>query len=180
MKDKDFIINLIENGYECDYLDFKAKQYSKEKYESLLKDIMAMANSKYEGDKYIIVGIKDKPSGERDIIGINSEDFIDSSNYQQVVLNNIEPEVSFDYFPFEYKEKLLGVFKIYGNQDRPYMLKKKYNKLNEGLCLVRKGSQQSIAVRKDFDEFYLAKEKFEVKIMDPFLQQFMIKKGVVD
>ncbi|WP_166246137.1 RNA-binding domain-containing protein [Paenibacillus turpanensis] len=75
----DRIKELVEYGYESDYLDFKGKQYSKEKTADLIVDIMAMANSRYDGDKFIIVGVKDRPEG-KEIKGINPEEFIDSSN----------------------------------------------------------------------------------------------------
>lgn len=63
---------LIEDGYECDYLDFKEKQYSKEKNVDLIMDIMAMANSSHNGDKFIIVGIKERP-GEKKLKGLTQK-----------------------------------------------------------------------------------------------------------
>lgn len=66
------------------------KQYSKEKNVDLIADTMAMANSRHAGDKIIIVGIKDRPKG-KEIKGIDSAYFVDSSNYNQVILNNIKP-----------------------------------------------------------------------------------------
>ncbi|WP_256761618.1 helix-turn-helix domain-containing protein [Cohnella sp. WQ 127256] len=162
------ISDLLQIGYECEYLDFKEKQYSKDKHMDLVADIMAMANSRHEGDKYIIIGIKDRPEG-RTIKGINPEDFVDSSNYTQVILSNIEPDIQFDYFKYEYNEALLGVFKIYGTDNKPYMLKRKYNGLSEGLCLIRKGSTNSAAKRSDFDYMYRNKGGFEVRFIEETL-----------
>ncbi|MEK5029897.1 ATP-binding protein [Paenibacillus sp. FSL R7-0302] len=156
---------LIEDGYECDYLDFKEKQYSKEKNVDLIMDIMAMANSSHNGDKFIIVGIKERPGG-KEIKGINPEELIDSSNYNQVVHSNIEPDIEFDYFKYEYNGATLGVFRIYGTENKPYMLKKKYERLNEGLCLIRKGSTNSLAKRRDFDNMYLNKGQFEIRFLE--------------
>lgn len=164
----DKILDLIQLGYECEYLDYKEKQYSKEKHIDLIADIMAMANSRYEGDKYIIIGIKDKPEG-KEIKGINPGEFVDSSNYTQVVLNNIEPDIQFDYFKYEYQGTVLGVFKVYYTDNKPYMLKRKYGKLNEGLCLIRKGSINSIAKRSDFDYMYRNYGTLEVKFLEETL-----------
>lgn len=164
----DRINELVENGYECDYLDFKEKQYSKEKNADLIVDIMAMANSRYDGDKFIIVGVKDRPEG-KEIRGIKPDEFIDSSNYQQVILNNIEPEIQFDYFKYEFKGAVLGVFKIHGTENKPYMLKKKYERLNEGHCLIRKGSMNALAKRSDFDYMYLNKGQFEIRFLEQSL-----------
>lgn len=160
----DRISELIEYGYECDYLDFKEKQYSREKNVDLIADIMAMANSRHDGDKFIIVGIKDRPEG-KEIKGIDPEDFIDSSNYNQVILSNIEPDIQFDYFKYEYKGLVLGVFRVFKTENRPYMLKKKYDRLNEGYCLIRKGSMNALAKRSDFDFMYLNKGEFEIRFL---------------
>lgn len=162
------IDELIEYGYECEYLDFKEKQYSKDKTTDLIADIMAMANSRYDGDKYIIVGVKDRPEG-KEIKAINPEEFIDSSNYKQIILNNIEPEIQFDYFKYDYKGSVLAIFKIYNTDNKPYMLKKKYDRLNEGLCLIRKGSMNALAKRSDFDYMYLNKGRFEIRFLEQHL-----------
>jgi hypothetical protein len=159
-------VKLIETGFECDYLDFKAIQYSRDKYHHLLKDIMAMANSLSDHNKYIIIGVKDKPNGDREILGLDDSAHIDSSEFHQLVSSNIEPLVKFNYFTLMYKGKKLAVFELYDNTDRPYMMKKKYKDLDAGVCVVRKGSQQAIAVRSDYDLFYKLKEKFEIIIMD--------------
>ncbi len=161
----DRINELVEYGYECDHLDFKEKQYSKDKTVDLIADIMAMANSRYAGDKYVIVGVKDRPEG-KEIKGINPEEFIDSSNYKQVILNNIEPEIHFDYFKFDYKGSVLGIFRIYNTDNKPYMLKKKYDRLNEGCCLIRKGSMNALAKRSDLDYMYLHKGQFEIRFLE--------------
>ncbi len=162
------IEELIRHGYECEYLDFKEKQYSKDKHMDLIADIMAMANSRHEGDKFIIIGVKDRPEG-KEIKGITLEEFVDSSNYTQVILSNIEPDIQFDYFKYEYEGAFLGIFRIYNTNSKPYMLKRKYNKLNEGLCLIRKGSSNSIANRSDFDFMYQNKGLFEVKLLEQTL-----------
>ncbi|WP_249529589.1 ATP-binding protein [Paenibacillus brevis] len=161
----DKINELVEYGYECEYLDFKEKQYAKDKTTDLIADIMAMANSRYDGEKFIIVGVKDRPEG-KEIKGINPEEFIDSSNYKQVILSNIEPEIQFDYFKFDYRGLVLGVFWIYSTDNKQYMLKKKYDRLNEGLCLIRKGSMNALAKRSDFDYMYLNKGQFEIRFLE--------------
>jgi hypothetical protein len=164
----DKLVELIEFGYECDYLDFKERQYHKDKSMDLLMDIMAMANSRHNGDKFIIVGVKDRPEG-KEIKGIDPKEFIDSSNYVQLILNNIEPEIQFDYFKYEYKGLVLGIFRIYETDNKPYMMRKKFDGLKEGYCLIRKGSTNSIAKRSDYDYIYLNKGQFEIGFLEQAL-----------
>jgi hypothetical protein len=149
MKEIEDII-LLEN--ENTALDFKAIQYKKNKYENLLKDIISMANSKTNEEKFIIVGVNHKTNGDRDIIGIN-EDFVDDATYQQLINENVEPEIEFKYYPYELNSKKIGVFKIQNCSNPPYMLKKDYGNLKKGDCFIRKGSHQTRVTRKDIDYF---------------------------
>lgn len=158
--------DIIEFENENTELDFKAIQYQKVKFQDLLKDLMSMANAKTDDDKYIIVGVKLLGNGNRDIIGI-TEDFIDEATYQQLIHNNIEPELNFSYFSYQFQNKILGVFKIFNSFDRPYMMKKDFDKLKIGEAFIRKGSHQTRLTRKDFD-FYtekkITKKRFAGKI----------------
>jgi hypothetical protein len=68
---------LSDNENESEYLEFKSIQYNKEKFEKMIEDIMAMANSKYNGDKYIILGVNNNKNGSKDIIGIPEAEFFE-------------------------------------------------------------------------------------------------------
>lgn len=161
------IEKLIEYGYETDFLDFKAIQY-KDKT-ALLKDVLAMANSNSSQTKYILCGIKADSANNKTIIGISENDFKDSSEIQQLIYSNIEPDLHIEYLPLKYKEALIGVIRIGESPNKPYMMKKKNGTLEKGICYVRKGSQQSVASREDFDRFYFLKEEVDVSIMEDCL-----------
>ncbi|QEY19997.1 ATP-binding protein [Psychrobacillus sp. AK 1817] len=168
---KNIIKELIENGFESDSLDFKERMYPKNGTPDLLKDILSMANSNYIGPRYIVMGVKDRIGEIRSISGISSEDIVDSSSYQQFILNNIEPDVNINLHYIDYQDNKVAVIEIDGSDDKPYLLKKQYKNLNQGLCLIRKGSTNSIANRTDFDRIYEKKTgKFEIKIIDEHLR----------
>lgn len=165
--------DLIEYENENIRLDFKTKQYKKNKsgsdnFEDLIKDIMSMANANIESARYIIIGVKHKPSSERKIIGIQNEEFIDSATYEQIIKENIEPDIKIDYSAYNYKNKLLGILKIYDCfDDQPYSMKKNFGKLKKGDSFIRKGTHTSEMLRKDYDIIYerkLKKEKFNGKV----------------
>ncbi|MBT2728566.1 ATP-binding protein [Bacillus sp. ISL-75] len=118
------VINLIESGYECEYIDFKAKHYPAKGATDLLKDIMAMANSQHQGSKFIIMGVKDDLIEGRSIEGINKNDQVDPSTYQEFILNNIEPDIDMNIYYLNYQDKIIGVIEIQNTMDRPYMIKK--------------------------------------------------------
>jgi hypothetical protein len=173
---KEKIKNLLEDGYECDYLDFKLKQYPAKLNPNFIKDVMAMANSNYEGDKIIVIGVND----EGVIIGIEeNEVFVDSAIYQDIILNYVEPDVTIDYFKYNYEGKLLGILKIAScNNNKPYLIKKEIASLRIGTCIIRKGSQNTPANRNDFDKFYHNKGKFEVSILSPILRAVNDNEGL--
>lgn len=132
-------------------LDFKKIQYKKEMHQDLIKDVMCMANADIDGNRYIIIGVDHKSSNERDFIGIKKEEFVDNATYQQLIKENIEPEISIDYFAHEIDGVCLGIFKISQCYNKPYMMKKKYKELEIGHCWIRKGSHQFRMTREDHD-----------------------------
>ncbi|MGK4568577.1 AlbA family DNA-binding domain-containing protein [Flavobacterium sp. 3HN19-14] len=152
------LFDIIEFENENTSLDFKAVQYKKEQFESFIKDIISLANAITKEDKYIIVGVKLKGNGERDILGI-SEEFIDEGTYQQIIINNVEPEIVFQYFPLEFKSKKLGIFQLKEISNPPYMMKKDYGKLKQGDSFIRKGSHQKKLIRSDLDKIFSNKSK---------------------
>ncbi|GGI16602.1 AlbA family DNA-binding domain-containing protein [Gottfriedia solisilvae] len=168
MEIKEKIKVLIEHGYENNFLDFKLKQYPAKVTPDLIKDVMAMANSPFEEDKFIIMGVND----DSEVIGIENDiELVDSSIYQNIILQYIEPDITIDYFKYIYGDKILGILKIdHKNNNQPYLIKKELPTLKIGSCLIRKGSQNAPANRRDFDNFYIKKEKFEVDILDPSLR----------
>jgi hypothetical protein len=137
-------------------LDFKIEEYRKGQYSTFLKDIISMANAFTLDDRYIIIGLKPKSNENRGFCGING-DLTDSATYQQIVFENIEPELSIDYFPFCFKDYIFGVFRISSCENPPYLMKKDFgdgkNRLNKGDGFIRKGSHQTRLSRTDYDEF---------------------------
>jgi hypothetical protein len=156
----DELLDLILYENENTRLDFKKEEYKKEIFVSLLKDVLSMANSHIKQDRYIIIGLKPKSTEDRGITGIEGE-LTDSSIYQQLIFENIEPEISIDYFSYIFENKQLGVFKIYNCTNRPYLMKKYYGtgnyKLLKGEGFIRKGSHQTRLTRADYDKIIIEK-----------------------
>ncbi|MEG1058664.1 MAG: ATP-binding protein [Clostridia bacterium] len=171
--EKEKIIEMIENGFESEYLDFKLEIYDfsiKEKKQDFLVDMLSMANSNYQGDRYIIIGMQDLP--KRIFKGIDDRNKIkDSATYQQIISENIEPSINFQLIEFEHNNLFL-IFKIpYEQIDRPYIIKKDFDTLKKGTCRIRKGSQNSFITRYDLDSIYkkkipLKSSELSVKCLD--------------
>ncbi|HEV7889433.1 MAG TPA: ATP-binding protein [Pyrinomonadaceae bacterium] len=148
----EYLDDLIRYENENTRLDFKAVQYTKPMFEALVKDIMAMANASVPGDRYIVVGVKHRPDGSKEYLSIDEKDFIDSATYHQLIRDNVEPEIHFDYSPYHFEGHLLGVFRIYDCEEQPYMMRKDFSaSLRRGDAFIRKGSHQPRMVREDLD-----------------------------
>lgn len=137
-------------------LDFKRDEYVREKYSAFLKDVMSMANAFTHENRYIIIGLKPKADGDRGFVGIEGN-FTDSATYQQLVFENIEPELSIEYYPYNFEKYVLGILKISGCNNPPYLMKKEYGdgktKLFKGEGFIRKGTHQTRLTRADFDKY---------------------------
>ncbi|MFC3801019.1 ATP-binding protein [Cohnella sp. GCM10012308] len=172
---EELLSQLILNGVESEYLDFKAEQYSDKV--SLLKDFIAMANSHYSGDKYIIIGVKDTPGLSREVVGIPPTEIKDCAEYQQFIFENVDPYINFNFLIIDFNQVKLGVFQFYNNTKQPYMMKKDYRNLHSGHCFIRKGSINTLAVRSDFDLFYSNREEFKITFLDPLLSSINDRDG---
>jgi hypothetical protein len=164
---------LIRYEVENTGLDFKAVQYRKN--DELLKDLVAMANSLVEGTRYIVVGVKVHPSGERRFVGIPEGEFIDDASYQELIRTNVEPPLTFSYSPYSLDGHILGVFKIGPNDDLPYMMRKDYLPLKHGDSWIRRGTSTSRLTRPDLDRILAQKHNsvdFSTKLKVGFDSNF--------
>lgn len=157
MKNNEHLKDIIQYENEHTCLDFKKVQYVQENYVSLLKDVMAMANAIATGDKYIVIGVKHFSDGKREIYPI--ENFVDSATYQQIIRENIEPELHIEYEPYQHEQGLIGILHLPDCNNPPYLLKKDYKGLKKGDCLIRKGSHQTKISRSDLDKIYEIRNK---------------------
>lgn len=140
-------------------LDFKKTQYTKGESEEFLRDLIAIANTEIDAERYIIIGVKEQPDGTRKFHPIPREKFVDQATYQQLVQENVEPDVPVTYEPFELDGQLLGAFRVGPCPDVPYMMRKDFRDLRKGDSWVRKGSRKDRLTRRDLDRLLAWKGK---------------------
>lgn len=147
---------------EGEIIDFKLVFYHPNDYKSLLIDIISFANSHIKGSKYVICGIKEE-NGIKNLIGLES--YIDQSNIEQLIFENIEPVLNIKLHSVYYQEKKFHVLEIIPS-NRPYLLKKKYkNNLEKGFMKIRRGATNDFITRADLDKMYNS-GLVELKIID--------------
>jgi predicted HTH transcriptional regulator len=165
---------IIDIGYLIEYesesysLDFKKEEYplgKDEKKNELLKDICAFANQLSDADKFIVIGVKVINGENKEIFNVDCP--TDEAKYQQFILDNIEPNVNFEYKVYKYTDKTICYFRIFNNTDRPYLFKKdvinpQTNKLNYkyGDGFTRIGSASKKIGRKELDDINKNRVKY--------------------
>jgi hypothetical protein len=145
---------LICDERECTAVDFKRDQYTRAKHEDLIRDAVAMANADVEGDRYIVVGVKLFPDGQRELRGIPRDAIVDTATYEQLLADNVEPDIHIEYIPLELEDKLFGILRLHSCDQQPYVLKKDRGTLRRGDSFIRRGTHQGRLLRRDLDRIY--------------------------
>lgn len=144
--------DLIIYENESSSLEFKKVEYQKINHQELIKDIISLANAKIEGNRYIITGVKAFPNGKKEFHGLQS--LKDDAIYQQLIHENVEPDLEFEYLPYNLDGRTYGIFEIRNCNNPPYLLKKNYDKLKAGDGFIKKGSHKLPLKRNDLDYYY--------------------------
>lgn len=154
----EYLLSLAEE----ETIDFKSQFYHSNYYAELLKDVLSFANGHSSNSKYIVFGVKDREN-TKELIGLKS--FVDQSNIDQLIFENIEPHLDFQLHSIIYNEKKFQVLEI-KSDNRPYIMKKKYkNQINKGSIWIRRGATNDFITRSDLDKMYEI-GKVELKILD--------------
>ncbi|WP_338652678.1 ATP-binding protein [Sporosarcina psychrophila] len=149
----------IQNETESITLDFKKEVYGRPKKQEFIKDVAAFANAiTSDTYRYIVIGVKET-NGEKEFVGVNREDFDDVASYQQIIDQNIEPNIPLTLdFP-SIQDKTIAIFKIGPCINPPYVLKRDTDKYKQGLIFIRKGTTTRLANRQDLDIMFQGRQK---------------------
>lgn len=161
MGNNDRLNYIIDEMIESDYVDFKAQFYDRNNKAELIKDVVAFANSfSNEPSRYIIFGIKEgQGSTQKQFFDQNLPD--DPATIQQLIQNNIEPDITFSLYNYTYQKYKLLILEITGYNDKPYIIKKDYNnRIKKGDIYIRTNSTIKRAERRDLDMIYRSKVNY--------------------
>lgn len=157
MTAEEYIIDLIEEKRENEFVDYKEFYYDTEKSYDLIKDVVSFANETTSTDKFIVFGIENAIWERK---GINLDSMPDVSNITELLNVYVEPFLYIEIGSFCYDGKNFGYLKIpFSYANRPYIIKKEYCKrgqtfLRAGEIYIRKNANNFIANRRDLDEIY--------------------------
>lgn len=124
---------------ESEGIDFKAS-YSAS-INDHAHDILCLLNSSYDGDRYLIFGIKNKT---KEVLGIENDPNLNiwQEHYFQDWLRKLDfnrkPDIKF--FESEYNGRKLGIVFIKNRHDKPFFLRKTVGNAKAGVIYTRNGS----------------------------------------
>ena len=141
---KSEILNLIKSNTEGQYWDFKREPHKDN--ESLLHDILCLANAKHDGDRFLIIGVDD-PKKNCEIIGLDKitvkrKNEADLNDF----LNNIKfvdgiPTINVRTLTFDSKE--IDIIIIKNSLQKPFYLEEDYGKVKAYHIYTRTGDRNT-------------------------------------
>lgn len=162
---EDEVKEMLDCHQEGEYLDFKEEDYHKNNKVELIKDIVALANSHSDRNKYIIIGIIEGNNVCKEIKGIDKNTIRDEAEFQQIINTYIYENLIVNYKVISIDEKDILVIQIpaVNNSNRPFMIRKQIENWKENEILIRKGSMTMLANKKDLK--YMFKENKNSKLV---------------
>lgn len=159
------------NQSESEFLDFKQKFHSNKA--DLIHDILCLANSDIEGNRYLVFGISDN----KEVIGIDERDVISSHDlydlFKNINLNRI-PKIELKSTLIN--DKTIYFIEIYDLPNKPYFLLKDYNlqgrQVRAGVIYTRTGNTNtpisSTALDHEIEKMYLERLGLNKSPMERF------------
>lgn len=135
----ELIQNLLQQGKEGDFWDFKQEWHSKT--EDLIKDIICFSNTVHDEDCFLIFGISD----DLTVKGMTATrkkqaDILDTLSHLVFAGDNL-PHISVN--TIEYDGKKLDVLRVLNTDKTPIYLNKPYGKMKEGCIYARSGDRNT-------------------------------------
>lgn len=172
---KDILKELPSESVE---LDYKQRFYKVEKKCDFVKDVIAILNS-FESiwkNKYIIFGVSDK----KELVGVDNEQIINDSTFQDWVKNYIFPEPIIKTGTVEFENKKFGyicisknnkycIYEANENVIGDFQIKSlTKNAVLKGQAFFRRGSKNEVMTQED-------REKILLNENSVFYQQHILK-----
>lgn len=159
---------ILKAGEESSATKFRAEPYGPSDNESLLRDVLALANAEVSGPRMIIVGVAANPRRVK-VRSIEENAFERASDYQGLVHQYIEPPIELDFKPVEIGGKHIGVILIPDCRDRPYMMRMDFSSLlRRGDAWIRVDCEEQRVGRAQLEAMFDA--RFAVTEFDGLIE----------
>jgi hypothetical protein len=146
--------DIVKAGEENEKVLFRRLTYSKNSQGDLLRDVLALANAKVEGERYIILGAEPGIVGAV-LTGVPRESIDATHRYQAVVRDYIEPPLHMHAVAFYAEGKQLVGLVLDGCDDKPYMMRSDHSaELHRGDAWIRVKSENQRMGRRQLENVF--------------------------
>ena len=157
------LLKIARSGTPGTGVQFCEDAYGSKEIRRFLRDVLAMANTAVDGNRYIVTGIKFNKDNQKLLKTIERSDFSGKPSYQSIVNDFIEPPVRVRYQPVNIDGKRVGVYEISDCSDRPYMMRADFSeKLRRGDAYVRVDDAAVKMGRRQMQEMFERKFRHSV------------------
>ncbi|MEN6520760.1 MAG: ATP-binding protein [Armatimonadota bacterium] len=152
---------------------------------TMLKDLVALANSESGRQGYLVYGVQDHKAW-REVVGINQADGqtykIDDADFQTWAANIFNPPPAFRYCQLKTIDgKTVGLFVVNPVSGYPHVVRQNMGGvLFEGQIWFRRGSKNTIALHDDLERIFKGSEPFRIPKgteMQRKMQEFYNEQG---
>ncbi len=149
------LLKIARSATPCTGVQFRKNAYGANGIRRFLRDVLAMANARVDGRRYIVVGAEFDSKGTKTVHTVPESDFGGKPSYQALVSDFIEPPIRLRYQPVNVGGERVGVFEIGDSQDRPYMMKADYSeRLRRGDAYIRVDDMPLKMGRRQLQEMF--------------------------
>lgn len=149
-------------------LAFRKSPYGKGERDSLLIDVLALANARVDGPRLLVLGVRDEVGGKRGLKGVNSKVLPKMfASYKHIVGDCIEPALEISLRTVAIQERTLAVLVLRDCGDQPYLLSKDVSQeLRKGDGWIRRGGHQSRLGRDDMRGMFRTQTQIEAAVCE--------------
>ena len=137
-------------------LAFRRTPYEAEDSETLLIDVLALANAPVSGSRFLVLGAYDKAGAKRRLKGVDRNAvprLIES--YRQTVNDYVEPALKLSLRSIAIQNRTLAVIVLHDCENQPYILSQNVSgRLRKGDGWIRRGVHQTRLGRADLKNMF--------------------------
>jgi hypothetical protein len=156
-------MNRLEELIRCESansgLAFREHAYREAERTELLRDLLSLANAAVSGPRFLLVGVRDVPGGERALTGLTNGAWSELKRLLSAVLTEaIEPPLGVTARALKLDGVLIGMLRLGACEDAPYLLSQQAGRdLMPGAGWVRRGINVLPLVRSDLKRMFEAR-----------------------
>ncbi|MDX1515586.1 MAG: hypothetical protein R3288_02040 [Woeseiaceae bacterium] len=132
-------------------LAFRKTTYDSTDRETLLIDVLALANARVDGPRYLVFGIDDEIGGERGLKGVDRRSLPGLvSRYRHTLERFVEPELAVSLRSVVVHTRVVAVLVLQDCSKQPYVLRSDVSgRMRKGDSWIRRGTRQTRLARED-------------------------------